>query len=366
MSGYVKKIAVIKQVKGGFSADGGLISGLVKAETYAGFLKVETSLINFAPLNEGRYVFGITDGKVFSVFEETNFEAESQIDIFDGFAFMVCFCHNGASPVASASCGRAGCFLPTLKEEIARCEKGDLKESSKGAKPDKSSVKDNFKDKGEPYDDEAITEVNYYEGQTFEGGQPLFKGQEQKENGRSGEEDEEDSRPVQIEKDREELNGGLIENGVLIECEEQSVNNYEEEEQPVTKREDGVLAQEDLQSNKTEDTANGLADGDFYSRMRQEIENIFATYPCESELQKVIKGSRFAKIDYGDNKYYVFGVLTVEGKPKYICYGVPSYDEKNAPPSLRGCSSYIPCGEHGYWLMYQDASTGVSVEISCE
>lgn len=59
MSAYIKKIAVIKQVKGGFSADGGNITGLVKAETYAGFLKVEVSLINIAPLSEGRYVFEI-------------------------------------------------------------------------------------------------------------------------------------------------------------------------------------------------------------------------------------------------------------------------------------------------------------------
>lgn len=353
MSGYVKKIAVIKQVKSGFSADGGLISGLVKAETYAGFLKVETSLINFAPLNEGRYVFGITDGKTFAVFEIPNFEGESRIDLSDGFAFMACFCHNGASPVASASCGRAGCFLPELKEEIARYETG---------KPKDGCENGSSKDNGEPYDDEAITEVNYYESQTYENGQPLCEVQDEEKDGDSGEEDEADSRPVESEK------VGLKFNDSLNSFEEEQLENKHEEGQSVNKCEEDDSPQEESADNDAEkkDTANGLAGGDFYSRMREEIERIFANYPEERALEGVIKGSRFAKIDYGENKYYVFGVLTIEGKPKYICYGVPSFDEKNCPPSLKGCSSYIPCGDYGYWMMYQDASTGVSVEISCE
>ena len=94
MSAYVKKIAVIKQVKSGFSADGGAVSGLVKAETYAGFLKVEVSLINFAPLSEGRYVLGISDGLNHVIFEGLAFEGEVKFNLSSGFAFLVCFCKN--------------------------------------------------------------------------------------------------------------------------------------------------------------------------------------------------------------------------------------------------------------------------------
>ncbi len=78
-----------------------------------------------------------------------------------------------------------------------------------------------------------------------------------------------------------------------------------------------------------------------------------------------MEGSRFARIDYGDGKHYAFGVLYVEGKPRYICYGVPSSDGTMPPKSLRGLSSFIPCGNGvGYWIMYQDAQTGVSVSLS--
>ena len=52
MAGYTKNIAVIRELKGGFSANGGCLSGLVKAEKYGASLKVEVSLINFAPLTE--------------------------------------------------------------------------------------------------------------------------------------------------------------------------------------------------------------------------------------------------------------------------------------------------------------------------
>ena len=41
MAGYSKNIAVIKGLKDGFSADGGAVSGLVKAEKYGRSLKVD-------------------------------------------------------------------------------------------------------------------------------------------------------------------------------------------------------------------------------------------------------------------------------------------------------------------------------------
>ena len=59
MGGYTKNIAVIKELKSGFSVDGGPLSGIVKAEKYGNNLKVEVSLINFAPVTEGKYVSAV-------------------------------------------------------------------------------------------------------------------------------------------------------------------------------------------------------------------------------------------------------------------------------------------------------------------
>lgn len=319
MSGYVKKIAVIKQVKSGFSADGGNLSGLVKAETYAGFLKVEVSLINFAPLTEGRYVLGITDGLNFVMFEGLNYEGEDELNLSSGFAFLVCFCHNGVAPVASAACGQMACALPDLKEEMTKRE---------NVRPKKDGV---------AYDDEAITEVNYYES-SYEGGAAVRAAEAQEKNGSAGGKDEKTAGAVEVEENR----------GV--------------EEAAVT---DDKVKGKDV--SETESVKGGLAGGDFYSRMEGDIKRIFSTYPKEAALEKAMEGSRFVKIAYGDGKYYVFGVLTVEGKPRYICYGVPANGAENPPPSLKGCASYIPVGDdsgvNGYWMTYQDAATGVSIRI---
>lgn len=312
MSGYVKKIAVIKQVKSGFSADGGLVSGLVKAETYAGFLKVEASLINFAPLTEGRYVLGITDGLNTVMFEGLTYEGEEEINLTSGFAFLVCFCHNGVAPIASAACGQMACALPDLKEEMTRRE---------NIRPKKD---------GAAYDDEAITEVNYYE-RAYESGAALRASETQEENREAGGENEENTRSFESEK-----NGGV-----------------------------NVAREIAADKGGDNDAAGGLAGGDYYTRMEKDIEKIFASYPKVKELERAVEGSRFAKITYGDNKFYVFGVLTVEGKPRYLCYGVPAKNSQNPPPSLKECASYIPVENGaGYWMTYQDAATGISIKIT--
>ena len=98
--------------------------------------------------------------------------------------------------------------------------------------------------------------------------------------------------------------------------------------------------------------------------MEGDIKKIFATYPSEPALENAMEGSKFARISYGDNKFYVFGVLKVEGKPRYICYGVPAKNGETPPPSLKDCASYISTESGGYWLTYQDAATGVSVVIN--
>ena len=331
MSAYLKKIAVIKQVKGGFSADGGSVSGLVKAETYAGFLKVEVSLINFAPLTEGRYVLGITDGLNTVTFEGLTYEGEGDFNLSSGFAFLVCFCNNTVAPVASASCGEMACALPDLKGEMTKRE---------NIRASKATVSN-----GASYDDEAISEVNYYE-RSFQSGAALRQTETEKADGRANNEDAQDFSPVQGEEE-----GGLTQ--------KRGARGSRDGAQRAKKKAEGEVTA----SNDGGRVRGGLAGGDFYGRMEADIKKIFATYPKESELEKAVDGSRFARISYGEGKYYVFGVLTVEGKPRYICYGVPAQNPDSPPPSLKDFSSYIPTESGGYWMTYQDAATGVSVRL---
>ena len=291
--GYTKNIAVIRGLKSGFSADGGSLSGLAKAEKYGASLKVEVSLINFAPLTEGRYVAAISDGKKVCILDGLSFDGVSEVDTSAGFAALICFVNGTVSPVASAICGAFQSAAMGIREEIEKLERV----------------------KNDGYNDEALAQENYYEYE-------------------------------QTDKDR-----GAVRENTEKEKDGESVRKNEK---------DNVVREK-------EPTAGGLAGGDFFGRMKDEIEKVLSSYPSERALEETVEDSRWVRINYGGDKYYVFGVIYGGGKPRYICYGVPSTDSRRPPESLSNLASYIPSSpenaDGGYWVMYQDAATGASVKI---
>lgn len=301
--GYTKNIAVIRGLKGGFSADGGPLSGLVKAEKYGNSLKVEVSLINFAPLSEGRYVCAVSDGKHVCILDGLAYEGASEVDTGAGFAALICFVNGAVSPIASAVCGAYQFAAAGIKEEIEKQEK---------------AVKNTIAP-AEKYEDEALAEENYYEyGQTDENGGAVRENQKE-----------------------EKIGQAVFENAQAF----------------------GSVEKDDVQG--------GLARGNcFYERMKDEIDKVFNYFPEEAPLNATVENSRWARITYGDGKFYVFGVIYGGGKPQYICYGVPATDSRRPPESLAGMASFIPSSpeekEKGYWVMYQDAATGASVKITSE
>ena len=294
MGGYTKNIAVIRGLKNGFSVDGGELSGLVKAEKYGYNLKVEVSLINFAPLTQGRYVCAISDGKSVCVMDGLTFDGICEVDTADGFAALICFVNDEVAPVASAVCGNFHSAAIGIKEEIER------QEYAKKEAPIK-------------YEDEALSEVNYYEfGETHK-----------------------DSGAVRESKKAEKKGNGVSQN-------------------------------EAAYSSKEEHSGGLSSGGNFYSRMKTEIENVLSSYPKESALENMVENSRWVRITYGDGKFYIFGVISGGGEAQYICYGVPT-DNPDSPPAGFENSSFIPAypeGNSGYWVMYQDAKTGASIKIS--
>ena len=118
MGGYTKNIAVIKELKSGFSVDGGPLSGIVKAEKYGNNLKVEVSLINFAPVTEGKYVSAVSDGKTVCILDGLSFEGVSKVDTGQGFAALVCYVNGTVSPIASAVCGQFHSAIIGIREEL--------------------------------------------------------------------------------------------------------------------------------------------------------------------------------------------------------------------------------------------------------
>lgn len=309
MAGYTKNIAVIRGLKSGFSADGGELSGIVKAEKYGSSLKVEVSLINFAPLTEGRYVTAVSDGKHTCILDGLSFEGTSDVDTGAGFAAIICFVNGEVSSIASAVCGNFHSAAIGLREEIEIQEQANLLKPQATKKALSST---------EPlYEDDALAQENYYEyEQAYENGGTLREDPQKEKNGQNVREDEAASRAF---------------------------------------KEDGV---------------GGLAQGRFYSLMKDEIEKVLSSFPKEEALESTVENSRWVRINYGDNKYYVFGVIYGGDKPQYICYGVPATDSRRPPESLAGLASFIPASpdnaDAGYWVMYQDAATGASVKISAE
>lgn len=305
MGGYTKNIAVIRGLKNGFSADGGELSGLVKAERYGASLKVEVSLINFAPLTEGRYVTAVSDGAHTQIIEGGLFEGASDVDTGGGFAALTCFVNGSVSPVAAAICGDYRAAALDIRRFIERAEQ--LK-SSADAPPAE-------------YEDEALAQENYYEyDKTDTDGGAVCENTRQEENGRGVREDE------------------------AVACNE--AGGADAVEIPL---------------------AHGAC---FYEKMQGEIDNLLKNYPAESGLESVVENSRWVKISYGGGKFYVFGVIYSGGKPQYLCYGVPAKNTRRPPESMAGQASFIPAStenaESGFWVMYQDASTGASIRVETE
>ena len=341
MAGYIKRIALIKTVKRGFSADGNDLSGLIKCETYAGFLKAEASLINFSPLTEGRYCIGLSDGSGILFFEGSVFEGEVKFNLSCGFAALVCFCNNGVFPVASAVCG-------DMTEELARIER-KMVEREGVRKCDDSRT---------AFADEAIAEENYYELEIDESGGAVCENAPQEKDGRTGDQNEAYTRPVE---NQSEAGGSR-----RFTCKSIDEQCFADENKRQSVENGRPLPENKWQSDDDKGQADRprLADGDFYERMKGDVKKIFYVYPKEERLERVIEGSRWARIGYGSGKYYAFGVIYDGSSAKYICYAVPSADSSAPPPALAGRASYIPVEGGGFWVMYQDAQTGVGSDIS--
>lgn len=331
---YTKNIAVIKGLQSGFSADGGALSGLVKAERYSSELRVEISLINFAPLSEGRYVTALSDGPHTQIIEGGSFEGYSAVDTSRGFAAAVCFVNGGVQLIATAVCGDFQSAVFGLKGEIERAEriKAPIPQENENVTVQR-------------YEDEALAEENYYEfDASFEGGQPVCQNTQKEEDGGELCKNEKDSVPVEEVQNSVDDNSLNIQNAIHID-----------------------ILQQNAQPDGEEAKNSNLARGGFYKKMKEQIEGLLSAYPPAEELCAAIEGSKWVKIPYGEDKFYVFGVISDQGVPKYICYGLPAADGEAPPASMQGFASFLsvktPNGV-GFWMMYQDAETGASIQIS--
>ena len=162
MNFYVKKLCVLKQISSGFAADGKKVSALMTCETYAGKLTANLSLINFAPLSEGRYRAAIVDehgtAEIFDVESESGCTVKkmSALDISEGFSCTVAFAAGKAKPVAFGKCGEKVYDVKKIAALIGKDEEPPQSGGEESAAAKKEEI-------GQAYDDEIVASENYYE-----------------------------------------------------------------------------------------------------------------------------------------------------------------------------------------------------------
>lgn len=107
----------------------------------------------------------------------------------------------------------------------------------------------------------------------------------------------------------------------------------------------------------------------FVEKLMPQIDKLFENNPIEENLQKIIPTSKWVKVEYEDDgDFFVFGLLyDDEENIKYVCYGVPSIFDDDPPEELAGYPIWLPLDQNnshgfGYWLTYQDASTGEPIK----
>ena len=107
----------------------------------------------------------------------------------------------------------------------------------------------------------------------------------------------------------------------------------------------------------------------FIEKIMPQIDRLFERNPIENNLQNLIPDSKWVKVDYEDDgDFFVFGLLyDHQDNIKYVCYGVPAVFEYEPPQELSGFPIWLPLDKNnthgfGYWLTYQDATTGEPVK----
>lgn len=105
----------------------------------------------------------------------------------------------------------------------------------------------------------------------------------------------------------------------------------------------------------------------FFDKLKPQIDKLFEQNPTDKILEGLIPDSKWVKVDYEDEgDFFVFGLLYDDKENvRYVCYGVPAVFDENPPEELDGYPIWLPLDDKqgfGYWMTYQDATTGEPVK----
>lgn len=98
--------------------------------------------------------------------------------------------------------------------------------------------------------------------------------------------------------------------------------------------------------------------GNYYIKIRQQLEQIFSQYPPYPALIERVADSYWVKIDYGEGSYFAVGLILERMMPKFLAYAVPSKELQQVSDNS---FSLLGDRQNGYYILYQDADSGECV-----
>ena len=330
---YEKRVCVLHQIKKGFAADGGDLSGAVYAERLGSDLTVTPRLLGLSPLKEGRYALSFSAaGKQLLLPLEGSapIPVSGAPSIKDGFAVLLCYLRTDAEPIAYGRCGIATATVQELLDGARLVQKGDTPRKKpvpvplspfetpapapnvptapgvpvgvpdEPAEPEEERAQSpSFR--GQSYDDDAIAASDYFRAH------------------------EDEEAPASC---------GEAEEQVARSC------NPSAHEAPLFP--EGSLT--------------------YYRTVQEKLDEAFKRFPKDDGLKKVFPQSEWVRSGNGA----LLGIVYQNGVPKYLCVAVEK--KGDAPEEMQGQAVFVPrdsfSEEEGYYVVFQSADTGELVTIS--
>lgn len=331
---FYKKVLVLKQVSEGYSLPDKKLSGIVRTEIEDGFCELYLSFVNVAAAKGGEFFLFLLDNSANLVKiplgkrpTALSVRPENVPDFSHGFCAGLFFIENDVPElVAYCACEKFNGSALLLKKAVTDACIEKRKERAKILAEKIEEEINNEQQIESPsenttqtfYDDEAVATENYFD---------------------------------------EEFLNDTDENARTFDCGEQ-------EKEKEKRFSDGVQNEKSVNCGE-----KYTIDNPYFDHVRDEVNDVLEKFPSESALSSAIPFSKWAKVNYSDDKYYVVGVVTDGKKEKYICYGVPGNFSEYPPEQLAGFCSFVPSSifipdGNGYWMMFQDAITGECIKMN--
>ncbi len=311
---YEKRLCILKQLKNGFTADGGPLSGAVYAERMNGELILTPRIAGIAPVQNGRYALAVRVGTSDYCLElkgNTALRVPSSPSLEGGFAALLCFVRSAgnAEPVAYGYCGKASPLYEPLLAVFKAAEKPPV------FPPMPNS----------PF--EQPTPVN---PQIPRAPIPVLPGE------------------IPEEEEESASSAGGYDDEAIAEADYFSERLSECDDHPNASEPEAVTPLRLVRGGLT-----------YYNEVRDRLTAAMKKYPRDERLRAVFPQSEWVRTDTA-----LLGIIYAEGVPRYLCVAVES--ETTPPEALKDACVFVPKsyfddGE-GFFIVFQDAETGEYVK----